>query len=131
MPSEFLLNGHVQLWMLPGERMALIGFRERPQLSIGMQVEVAQQTVETDAYSLLAAPIESIIYDSLSKLVEGRRRILFPIEIDPPLRMEAVDGDVKIRLIGCTGLPGASELSRYQVTAYNAELQVELKSRVS
>ena len=168
--AEFDLNGTVQMWMLPEERCVVMGFRNRPQLQVGMQIEVrtppcsaapvapssacphcfsvllmsvvpclllpgssqiAQQKVEMDAYRMLASPIESIIYASLAKLVEGRRRVLIPLEISPPVPGVAVGAEVGVTLVGCSGLPGASELGRYQVTVSNYDLKISRKSTVT
>jgi len=128
--TDFDVMGRVQLWTLPNERMVLIGFKTRPQLKIGMRLNVARQTV--DAYRMLCAPIENIIYQSISELVEGRRRVLVPLEIEPPdgARGEAVDGNILIRVLACSGLPAGSELNRFQVTARNSNLQVARRSRI-
>jgi len=126
--TGFDLAGRIQLWTLPHERLVMAGFKTRPQLQVGMQVEVAEQTV--DAYRLLCSPIEGIIYEALFDLVEGRRRVLIPIETEPTGGREAADGDIDIQLVGCRGLPGSSELSCYQVTASNAETRLSRRSRV-
>jgi hypothetical protein len=79
---------------------------------------------------MLCAPIENIIYQSINEMVEGRRRVVVPLEVEPARDGEAVDGDILIRVLSCSGLPSGSELNRFQVTARNANLQVARRSRV-
>jgi len=126
--NRFVITGPVQLWSVPSENFVFLGFKERPQISVGMRVEVANQSV--DAYRQFCQPIETIVYDTLSQLMVGRRRILVPIEIGRPPAAEVVDGEVAIRVRGCRGLTGASELSRYQVVVTNAERMVSKRSRI-
>uniref|UniRef100_A0A7S1T598 C2 domain-containing protein n=1 Tax=Tetraselmis chuii TaxID=63592 RepID=A0A7S1T598_9CHLO len=63
-------------------------------------------------------------------MVEGRRRVVVPLEVEPARDGEAVDGDILIRVLSCSGLPSGSELNRFQVTARNANLQVARRSRI-
>jgi len=49
--TDFDVAGRVQLWTLPSERMVLIGFKTRPQLKIGMQLNVRAPFPSKDAHT--------------------------------------------------------------------------------
>eukprot|EP00951_Prasinocladus_malaysianus_P007610 scaffold54686_cov41-Prasinocladus_malaysianus.AAC.1 len=90
---------------------------------------VAKQTV--DAYGRLCSPIEEIIHNSMAQHVTGRRRVMVPLEVlSTGSKVDVADGAVDIRLVRCAGLPYASELARFQVTATNTDLEIGRRSRV-
>jgi len=127
---DFDIKGTIQAWTIPHERLLLIAFKTQPEILIKMSVKAATRTL--DFKGLLCAPIERTLRESVRELVQGRRRIMVPLEVDPDavIGRAAVDGEVDLRVLACSGLPGATVDSRYQVVVKNAVLEVERRSRI-